>query len=220
MDWGRYIDGYCERTDPGYWAEPLNALSNAGFLIAALIMWRRTRRDGLPLAQVLTANLAVIGVGSYLFHAHATLWAAIADVVPIGAFILIFLFAVNLHVWRLAVLPAVAMTALFVPFAYVTIPLFARFGWLGSSAVYGPVPLLIALYAALLWRRAPRVARGLAAGAALLVVNLAFRTIDLPLCAAWPVGTHFVWHALNAVLLGWMIEIYRAHMLAARPVRR
>ena len=40
------IDAYCERTSAVYWAEPVNAVTNAAFLIAAVIMWRRT--EGLP----------------------------------------------------------------------------------------------------------------------------------------------------------------------------
>ena len=45
------IDAYCERTDPGYWAEPVNALTNLAFLLAALIAWRRSA--GLPGARAL-----------------------------------------------------------------------------------------------------------------------------------------------------------------------
>ena len=55
-------------------------------------------------------------------------------------------------------------------------------------------------------------------GAGLLVVSLTFRTLDEPLCAAIPLGTHFLWHILNAIMLAWMIEVYRAHVLAIRPV--
>jgi aspartyl-tRNA(Asn)/glutamyl-tRNA(Gln) amidotransferase subunit C len=29
-----------------------------------------------------------------------------------------------------------------------------------------------------------------------------------------PLGTHFLWHILNGIMLGWMIEVYRRHMLA------
>jgi len=36
MDWFAPIDAYCERLGPGLLAEPLNALSNAAFFIAAL----------------------------------------------------------------------------------------------------------------------------------------------------------------------------------------
>ena len=85
---------------------------------------------------------------------------------------------------------------------------------LGVSAGYLPVPLLIFLYAALLWPRAPATARGMAAGAGLLLVSLFFRSIDMAVCDSFPLGTHFLWHILNAVMLGWMIEVYRRHMMS------
>ena len=38
MDWTASIDGYCERLDPSFWAEPLNAWTNLAFLLAAAVM--------------------------------------------------------------------------------------------------------------------------------------------------------------------------------------
>jgi len=29
-----------------------------------------------------------------------------------------------------------------------------------------------------------------------------------------PMGTHFLWHLLNAAMLGWMIEVYARHIRA------
>ena len=60
MEWTRQIDGYCERVDPSYWAEPVNAVTNAAFLIAAFVMWRRTRGARLPLANALVIVLVTI----------------------------------------------------------------------------------------------------------------------------------------------------------------
>jgi hypothetical protein len=71
------------------------------------------------------------------------------------------------------------------------------------------VPLLILIYAAFLRDKQPEFARGMALGAVILIVSLTFRTIDEPLCENIPLGTHFVWHILNGVMLGWMIEVYR-----------
>ena len=45
---------------------------------------------------------------------------------------------------------------------------------------------------------------GLLLGAALFALSLTFRTLDRPLCDAFPLGTHFVWHLLNGLLLGWL----------------
>lgn len=217
MGWNDSLDQYCERTGPDYWAEPVNALTNFGFVVAAAWMWRRVA--GLPLARAMCVNLAVIGVGSWLFHTHGTRWAELADVLPITAFILLYVFAAFRDYVGLPLWAAALSAAAFVPYAALTVPLWLRIPGLGSSAGYMPVPVLILAIALYLRRRAPGTARGLAVGAGLLLVSLTFRTFDAPLCADWPLGTHFLWHLLNAVMLGWMIEVYRRHMLAAQAKR-
>jgi hypothetical protein len=95
-------------------------------------------------------------------------------------------------------------------------PLFSALPFLSVSAFYWPVPVLILGYAAVLWRQAPGTARGLATGAAILVASLTFRSLDMAVCAALPVGTHFLWHVLNGVMLGWMIEVWRRHARSTR----
>ena len=44
--------------DPGYWSEPLNAVSNAAFLVAAWVGWRLARRPATAAAQALALILA------------------------------------------------------------------------------------------------------------------------------------------------------------------
>jgi len=39
------------------------------------------------------------------------------------------------------------------------------------------------------------------AGLFVFAVSLTLRTLDEPLCAALPVGTHYLWHVLNGVTL-------------------
>lgn len=70
------IFSYCERTGPGLWAEPLNAVSNLAFVVAAVVVLRRLRRIAAPAAPVsvvvlLVGLLPVIGVGSFIFHTVA-----------------------------------------------------------------------------------------------------------------------------------------------------
>ncbi|GKY88368.1 ceramidase domain-containing protein [Sinisalibacter aestuarii] len=209
--WTTAVDGYCERLDPGFWAEPVNAATNAAFLIAAAIMAWRLRGAHLPLANILTAILALIGIGSFLFHTFAERWAGLADTLPILLFILAYIYAATRDYLGARPFWAAAAVLGFFPYAAATVPLFALVPGLGSSAGYAPVPVLIAAYAVILRHRAPATARGLAIGAGLLVLSLTFRTLDEPLCAALPLGTHFLWHILNAVMLGWMIEVYRRH---------
>jgi FtsH-binding integral membrane protein len=217
MDWFASIDGYCERLGPAYWAEPVNAVTNAAFLVAAAVMAWRLRGAHLPLANAMVVLLAVIGLGSFLFHTHAERWAALADTTPILAFILVYLYASSRDYLRLSKPWSLVSVGLFFPFAAVLVPLFAQVPVLSASAGYLPVVVLIAGYAVALARRAPETARGLALGAGLLFVSITLRSLDMPLCESWPIGTHFAWHLLNGLLLGWMIEVYRRHMLARRP---
>ena len=37
--------------------------------------------------------------------------------------------------------------------------------------------------------------------AALFVVSLTLRALDSPLCGRFPIGTHFLWHCLNAAVI-------------------
>ena len=216
MDWFRAVDGYCERLGPDFWAEPVNAITNLAFLLAAAIMWRRS----LGLGRWLAGVLALIGIGSFLFHTFAQPWAGVADVLPILVFVLLYIFAANRDFWQLSFWHALGVTLLFFPFAAATVPLFSMIPALGGSAAYAPVPLLILIYAVLLAKRLPEVSKGLTFGASILILSLTARTLDEPICAAVPMGTHFLWHLLNAVMLAWMIEVWTRHVLAGARLGR
>lgn len=92
MDWFTPIDIYCERVSAAFWAEPLNAISNLAFILAALWGWveakRRDRLDAMTMVLILLAGL--IGIGSFLFHTFANAWSSLADVIPIWTFVLLF----------------------------------------------------------------------------------------------------------------------------------
>jgi len=220
MEWMQEVDAYCERLGPGLWAEPLNALTNAAFVIAAFVMWRRVRGQGLPLVGALIAILTVIGLSSGLWHTAARAYSGALDSVSILVFILVYLFAANRYFFGLSKGIALIATAGFVPFVAATGWAFAQLPFFGISASYWPVPLLIIAAALVLRCSSPVTARGMALGAALLVVSISVRSLDASLCATLPIGTHFVWHCLNALMLGWMIEVLRRHLLARPMVRR
>lgn len=216
MDWTRAVNAYCERTDPGFWSEPVNALTNGGFLLAAALVWPMTRGD--TGARLLALLLGIIGIGSFLFHTFAQVWAGLADVLPILGFILIYAYLATTRFLGAPVWAGLLVAALYVPVSGVVSDLVASVvGRLNGSVSYLPVLLLIGLYALILRRRAPETARGLAIGVAILAVSLVFRTGDDAVCGAAPLGTHFLWHLLNAVMLGWMIRVLVTHRRRAGP---
>jgi hypothetical protein len=208
MDWFRAVNNYCERTDPGYWSEPVNAITNAAFILAAIWGRRIASAAGDTGGRVLAAILAAIGVGSYLFHTHAQIWSLYADVIPIQVFILAYLYLATVRFFAVPWWGGALAVLAFIPYAALTARgLGALVGSLNGSIGYVPVPILIAAYAVALRHRRPEVARGLAIGAGILALSLVFRTLDAGICAGFPLGTHFLWHLLNAAMLGWMIRV-------------
>jgi len=217
------VDGYCERIGDGFWAEPLNAVTNAAFLIGAWLAWREARRLGRQAdwaVIALVAILTAIGIGSFLFHTFATRWAAAADVLPILIFILVYLYLATKTLFDLPVWAGFLAVAMFFPFTAASTSLLQPiFGSLNGSMGYVPTFLLLLGYAAALhWRERPG-AQGLALAAGLLAVSLTFRTLDDQdgaLCRLIPIGTHWLWHVFNGTLLGLLVMTMARHGARAR----
>jgi hypothetical protein len=217
MDWFEQVDNYCERTDTGFWSEPVNAATNAAFLLAALVVWAILGGRSDIWARLLVAILAAIGVGSFLFHTLATRWAMLADVIPITLFIVVYLHAATVRFWRLPWWAGLLAVAAFFPYAaLVSTGISAVTGPLNGSVGYAPVAILIAAYGLALLPRDRDTGRNLLFGAGILILSLTFRTLDSAVCPAVPFGTHFLWHLLNAVMLGWMILTLHHHAGARR----
>lgn len=218
MDWTASVDNYCERLDASFWSEPVNALTNIAFLLSALLCWRMIGAHRDPGARLLTLVLALIGLGSFLFHTHAERWAGLADVLPILAFILIYIALATRRFFGAPLWVGLLAAAAYVPLSGLVSGLIAGLvGPLNGSVSYLPVVLAIGGYAIALRTRAPETARGLAIGVGLLCLSLGFRSIDAAICGALPLGTHFLWHLLNACMLGWMIRVYLYHALPTGP---
>lgn len=208
------IDIYCERADFSFWAEPLNAVTNIAFIIAALVclnlMVRRDRVE--PLTILLFVILCAIGVGSFLFHTFATRWAGAADTIPILLFILVYLYAATRRFFGAPVWMSLAVPLLFVPGA---IGFQAAWGAVlpsvNGSEGYFPVLIILALYGVALARTGHAAATGLFATTALLSLSLTFRSVDAAACALVPFGTHFMWHVLNGLLLGVVLATFIRH---------
>lgn len=212
QSWFAPIDAYCERHSHVFWAEPLNALTNAAFLVAALcaiLPW--WRRDAWPRWQggVLIGLIAVIGVGSFLFHTFANRWSLLADVVPIAVFILVY-FALAMRryfsaAWLWAIMATIGfqLAAAGAGAAWASVVAARGSDPLNGSFGYMPALAAMLIMGALLSRRpaSVRSGRALLLGAAVFAASLTFRTLDNAACSVVPMGTHFMWHCLNAVLL-------------------
>ena len=218
MDLFKSIDIYCERLDIGIWAEPINAVTNVAFILASIFMWLRCKN--LLEGRVLSFLLFSIGCGSFLFHTFAQTWAAILDVAAILIFILTYIFIANRSFLAWSKMVSLIGVILFFPYQVLLANILSNIQFFGSSVQYIPVAILIFIYSGLLRKTQPNLSRGLLIGAIILCLSIVFRIIDEPLCSVLSVGTHFVWHILNAIMLSWMIEILRRHLLAGYSLGR
>lgn len=197
-----YIDAYCERVGPEIWAEPVNAITNLAFIIAALaltmLLARMRASAGRSLGNWLLVFLIfAIGIGSFLFHTFATVWAAMADTIPIALFILLYTYLavtrfIGAAIWGglLAVLGVLGLA--------VGLPMLT--GIPGGPYIAALVTMaIIGLY--LRSRRNHPAGQALLTAALIFAISLGLRTIDETVCVSFPMGTHFLWHLLNAIVL-------------------
>jgi hypothetical protein len=225
MSFGEHVFLYCERgTSTELLAEPINALSNFAFLLAGLIglqlvLWRPSE-DRSADHFLLPVLVLFIGLGSLAFHLYADQGTALADVVPIAVFMLVYLgFALNRFlgvppgVTVLLVIGFIAIMAL-VSQIQCSPNAIGFFGpevqdakpCLNGSVFYLPALGAMIVIGLLLHERGHKAAPWVLWAAAIFAVSVTLRSLDLSLCERVVIdgrklGTHFAWHVLNALAL-------------------
>lgn len=208
------IDLYCERTTAELWAEPLNAITNAAFLIAAIIAWqdlrrRPTPRDGVTL---LPALMAATGLGSLSFHLFASALTQFLDVGALLLFQLVYLWCYLAMLGHNRWLRMLLVTA----FVGAVVALSPYSSVANGSLIY--LPTLVALVVFVAVHRTYRrdVFPLILTSVVLFSLSLLSRSVDMMLCEQVAVGTHFIWHLLNAVV---MVLMFRALLGLQQNVR-
>ncbi len=225
MTLGEHVFLYCERgTSEALLAEPVNAASNGAFLLAALaglsLLVLRPRAERSPDHYLLIGLVLLIGLGSLAFHLYATGVTELADVLPIGVFMLVYLgFALNRFLgvpvgWTM--LLVIGFSALMAADMQVKcwdggigIPSADVQGvkpCLNGSLFYLPALAALIVVGLLLEEKRHRAAPYVLWAAAILAVSVTLRTLDMALCdkvvvAGRKIGTHFAWHVLNGLAL-------------------
>ncbi|HWL03485.1 MAG TPA: hypothetical protein VNQ99_00935 [Xanthobacteraceae bacterium] len=216
--WSTPVDLYCERTDVSFWSEPLNALTNVAFLIAAYAafrIWRAQPARDTP-ALLLIGVVVLVGFGSFAFHTLATRGASLFDVIPIAVFIYGYLALALRRFFRLPLLWVAIVLVGFAGASMVTGRVLPA-GFLNGSGGY--LPALAAMVVVGLLLRALDTGRRVLVAALVFSASIALRAMDHDLCEAFPVGTHIGWHCLNAVVLFLLLRAAILHppMRASEP---
>ena len=218
-DLGRPVDIYCERTSEALTAEPLNAISNGAFFIAAWAIWRLQQRypnhafGGA--IRALAVIVAIVGAGSFTFHTVATRWAEWVDVVPILVFMIFYFWVILTAFFRWPwPLKTLAVALLFGATFYLQSDRYEGVLW--GGAMYLPTLIFMLAAGAGIWLRNPSAGQAFYAAAAVFAASFAARTLDMPLCDSFPLGTHYLWHVLNAVVLFLLVRTVIVHAPSGR----
>ena len=209
------VDLYCERLGPTFWAEPVNAFTNASFLIGAWFAFFRAKQLGgmSPAVGILLGLMCAIGLGSFSFHTMANNLTRFLDVLPILLFQLVYVW---LYCREIAGARPVCAGA--IVFAYLVAAILGRQfpNILNGSLIYAPA--LAVLFGLGIYHAASRQnERFVVMGAALVfVVSLSCRTVDGFICPYFPLGTHFLWHLFNGFVLYLLIRGFLANRTMAR----
>jgi hypothetical protein len=203
------IDLYCERLHEGFWAEPVNAVSNLAFFLAAIgayVLWKREGK-GDRFILLLIGLALLVGIGSTLFHTFATRWGLFADAIPIAIFVVCFLvFTLRRYLGQNAVMTTIWI-AVFLAISGV-LPRLLPPGFLNNSGFYFPVLGALLVLGVLLRMKGGNmrwVGGAYLCAAALFALSLSFRIVDPSVCTQFPLGTHFMWHCLNGALIYLML---------------
>ncbi|MCK5191748.1 MAG: ceramidase domain-containing protein [Methylococcales bacterium] len=194
------IDLYCERLDSSFWAEPINALTNFAFIIAAWAVWKHGHRLGrlsYPI-WVLIGLMVSIGIGSFLFHTYATNFTRFLDVLPVLLFQFVFMWVYIRRIIQVRMIYAIGLLVVYIFFAL----LGRQFPHLLNGS-FSYIPAILLLLGLGLYHLIDKKRERFILLVALAVFSLAlfFRTIDTMICFYFPIGTHFLWHIINGVLV-------------------
>lgn len=210
---------YCERLGPGPFAEPLNALTNLAFVVAAVLAAGYIR-DFQGLSQgvrLLPWSLGLVAVGSALYHTFRNPGTYLLDVIPLTVFITGSLL-LALRRLSIKISQALQVGAVFV-LLQIALLIFVPRHFLNGSTPYLVALLFIPLLMAWLARRDSSLVLYTVPVAVLFALALVFRILDPVVCPWLPVGTHFLWHITTAAAAYYLIRLVASIELASPKMR-
>jgi hypothetical protein len=197
--------GVCERTALGPLAEPLNVLSSLAFIFVAVAIYRHYHRhEDLQKKWIwdvhaLTFITFLIGLNSVAFHAFPNPTTELADTLTIVLFIILYFWSVLFRIGRTNFFQALICFVAFVGFSHILVHQFPRA--LNDSIGYLSSMIALIMIAVHLHLKARPSSSHFMFAAIIGVVSLSCRILDRELCEETFIGTHFLWHTLNATLM-------------------
>ncbi|TAF76540.1 MAG: hypothetical protein EAZ52_04140 [Alphaproteobacteria bacterium] len=218
--------GLCERESLAWFAEPLNVISSLLFFVVAIMVFRYMRRFQEDLhgykiydLHAMNALIFMIGIGSTLYHVHPTPTTELIDMIPIVSFIVVFFLSAMRRIVKCSMFETMICFLAFGGGTHILVDQFPQ-AMNDSIGYFSSMASLVAIAFYLNIKRR-RTAQAFLVAALIGVISLFFRSVDTALCDMFPMGTHFLWHSCNALLIYiLMVQMVRNVNRRARLMRQ
>lgn len=200
------VVGYCERVGDTVLSEPVNLVSNLVFFISAFLVYKLYKSKNITGFGYwfLFALLLLIGTGSSLWHSFRNPYTLALDAIPIFVFFLLLLF---LFIKKLisssskAIIVVLGIFLLQIAMSYL-------FPQVLNGSIRHVVNAIVFLGLSTFLFKENKVARkDIVLALSLYVLAIICRSVDNTICPYFPLGTHFLWHSLNAFAAYFAIKI-------------
>jgi len=190
---------YCESGIGLFSTQPINTISNIAIIISALFAYKLIESHHIKniTIRILPVLLAATGIGSMFWHGIPSLLTNFADVLPLSIFVLVSFFFLLDKILSKRSLVWIAI----ILFMFINAPFVL--GILPSLNGFIPYLFILSLGFTMLFALAKKyktLTPNLTLIVILFAIALFFRTIDLAVCSIISIGTHFIWHILNALM--------------------
>ena len=188
---------YCERTSNSFFAEPINLVTNLAFLISAWFSYKMLKTEKLKqsIYYFLPWFIFLIGLGSSSYHSYRNPITLLFDAIPVYIFLGLSLF---LLLKKLAKNTSLTF-GLIGLFILLQIFLTVNFSHLLNSSIrHIANAILLLILIVLAYRKFGKIAMELFLVFLVYAIGIFFRTIDIPVCPSFVIGTHFLWHLFVA----------------------
>lgn len=195
--YSRFITQYCERAGNGLLSEPFNLLSSLAIFVSTYFVYILLKKHSIKSFHYwfLFILLVLVGIGSLLWHSFRNPIALALDAIPIYIFFFTFLYLLLARLTKSKLKVLVLLIGFFAiqVLASNFFPTFLN-GTI-HHVINGTFSLCLLVW---LYQRFKNLNRYLLSAFLLYVLAIIFRSIDNSICSIFPIGTHFLWHILNA----------------------
>jgi hypothetical protein len=201
---------YCELPFNNVIFEPLNTITNLFFIFAGIILWNELKSQNKldNKGMYFSILIITIGVGSLAWHLYRHSSTLLFDSIPIGIFVLTYLF---FYLRKIVKKISTLILLYFGFFVYSFLISFLITKYISGLEGAGTFYFVAISYFFVLqiynWANKIPIIRSSVIATMVFMLSLLLRQIDLLICSKITIGTHFLWHTLNALTLYLLVKI-------------